>query len=229
MSASPTSIILKIMSLFETVRSQMPVEVPLQLERMDAFWKSYRQGDQAIAKVVHTSQEKLGDKDFDVIVCGGTLGIFIGCALQRRGWQVAIIEQGTLRGRAQEWNISRKELNAFLELDLLTETELETAIATVYNPARVGFQGGKDLWVRDILNIGVDPVYLLEVLKQKFLDAGGKLLEQTGFKQAIAYADGVSVEVALTDGDPSPKEGEGNKKLNLSYSPSPLMGEGAGG
>jgi lycopene cyclase CruP len=213
MSASPTSIILKIMSLFETVRSQMPVEVPLQLERMDAFWKSYRQGDQAIAKVVHTSQEKLGDKDFDVIVCGGTLGIFIGCALQRRGWQVAIIEQGTLRGRAQEWNISRKELNAFLELDLLTETELETAIATVYNPARVGFQGGKDLWVRDILNIGVDPVYLLEVLKQKFLDAGGKLLEQTGFKQAIAYADGVSVEVALTDGDPSPKEGEGNKKI----------------
>lgn len=229
MSASPTFISLKIMSLFETVRSQMPVEVPSQLERMDAFWKSYRQGDQAIAKVVHTSQEKLGDKDFDAIVCGGTLGIFIGCALQRRGWQVAIIEQGILRGRAQEWNISRKELNAFLELDLLTETELETAIATVYNPARVGFQGGKDLWVRDILNIGVDPIYLLEVLKQKFLAAGGKLLEQTGFKQAIAYADGVSVEVALTDGGPSPKEGEGNKKLNLSYSPSPLMGEGAGG
>ena len=162
----------------------MPVEVPSQLERMDAFWKSYRQGDQAITKVVQTSQEKLGDKDFDAIVCGGTLGIFIGCALQRRGWQVAIIEQGILRGRAQEWNISRKELNAFLELDLLTEAELEKAIVTVYNPARVGFQGGKNLWVRDILNIGVDPIYLLEVLKQKFLAAGGKLLEQTGFKQA---------------------------------------------
>jgi len=199
------------MSLFETVRSQMPVEVPSQLERMDAFWKSYRQGDQAIAKVVQSSQEKLGDKDFDAIVCGGTLGIFIACALQLRGWQVAVIEQGTLRGRAQEWNISRKELNAFLELNLLTETELETAIATVYNPARVGFQGGKDLWVRDILNIGVDPVYLLEVLKQKFLAAGGTLFEQTGFKQAIAYADGVSVEVARTP-NPSGVGGE-NKKI----------------
>jgi len=200
------------MSLFETVRSQMPVEIPLQLERMDAFWANYRQSDQVIEKVVQITPEKLGDKDFDVIICGGTLGIFIGCALQRLGWRVAIIEQGILRGRLQEWNISRKELDAFLELDLLTEVELETVIATVYNPARVGFQGGKDLWVRDILNIGVDPVYLLEVLKQKFLDAGGTLLEQTAFKQAIAHPDGVVVEVTLTP-SPSPKEGEGNKRI----------------
>ncbi|MFM6346469.1 MAG: hypothetical protein ACKPFK_15155, partial [Dolichospermum sp.] len=150
---------------------------------------------QLIPQVVDTSTEKLKDKDFDVIVCGGTLGIFIASALQRRGWDVAIIEQGILRGRVQEWNISRKELNAFLELDLLTEAELEQAIATVYNPARVGFQGGKDLWVRDILNIGVDPVYLLEVLKQKFLDAGGKLFEQTAFQRAITHPDGVSVEI----------------------------------
>ncbi|PZO40543.1 MAG: FAD-dependent oxidoreductase [Pseudanabaena frigida] len=183
------------MSLFETVRSQMPPEIPSQLERMDAFWTSYRQENPEITKVVHTAQEKLGDKDVDVIVCGGTLGIFIAWALQCKGWRVTIIEQGALRGRAQEWNISRKELNAFLELDLLTEIELETAIATTYNPARVGFQGGKDLWVRDILNIGIDPVYLLEVLKQKFLVAGGVLLEQTSFQQVIAHPDGVSVEV----------------------------------
>jgi lycopene cyclase CruP len=189
------------MSLFESVRSQMPAEIPAQLERIDAFWTSYRQGNQEISNVVQTKPEKLGDKNFDAIVCGGTLGIFIACALQRRGWRVAIIEQGLLRGRAQEWNISRKELNAFLELDLLTELELETAIATIYNPARVGFQGGKDLWVRDILNIGVDPVYLLGILKQKFLDAGGMLLEKTAFKQAIAYADGVAVEVLSGEED----------------------------
>ncbi|MBD2176226.1 FAD-binding oxidoreductase [Pseudanabaena sp. FACHB-1998] len=189
------------MSLFETVKSQMPAEIPAQLERMDAFWSSYRQQPQAIAKVVSSSQSNLGDRDFDVIVCGGTLGIFIACALQIKGWQVAVIEQGLLRGRTQEWNISRKELNTFLELNLLTEIELEAAIATVYNPARVGFQGGKDLWVRDILNIGVDPVYLLEVLKQKFLDDGGTLLEKAAFKQAIVYSDGVAVEVKSISND----------------------------
>lgn len=205
MSAQPTSTMREIMSLFESVRSQMPAEIPSQLECMDAFWTSYRQSNQEIAKVVQTTSEKLGDKDYDAIVCGGTLGIFIACALQRRGWRVAIIEQGILQGRAQEWNISRKELNAFLELDLLTEAELETAIATIYNPARVGFQGGKDLWVRDILNIGVDPIYLLEILKQKFLDAGGILLEKTAFKQAIAYDDGVAVEVPSATGDENKK------------------------
>ncbi|MFN6068645.1 MAG: FAD-binding oxidoreductase [Pseudanabaena sp.] len=183
------------MSLFETVRSQMPVEIPSQLERMDNLWFKYRQFDQPIPQAVDNSQEQLQDLNFDVIVCGGTLGIFIASALQRRGWSVVVIEQGILRGRVQEWNISRKELNAFLELDLLTEAELEQAIATVYNPARVGFQGGKDLWVRDILNIGIDPVYLLAVLKQKFLDAGGKSFEQTAFQRANTHPNGVSVEI----------------------------------
>ena len=173
----------------------MPVETPTQLERIDAFWTSYRQPNQSIANVVQTTTERIGEKDFDVIVCGGTLGIFIATALQRRGWSVVVVEQGLLRGRVQEWNISRRELDIFLELELLTEIELETAIATIYNPARVGFRGGKELWVRDILNIGVDPVYLLEVLKQKFLLAGGTLLEETAFQGAIAYADGVVVEV----------------------------------
>lgn len=189
----------------------MPAETPAQLESMDAFWASYRQSNQAIVPVVQMAQGKIGEQkgkqkgeqkgeqNFDVIVCGGTLGIFIACALQCQGWRVAIIERGILRGREQEWNISRQELNAFLELGLLTELELETAIATVYNPARVGFNGGKELWVRDILNIGVDPVYLLEVLKQKFLGAGGTLWEQATFTQAIIYTDGVSVEFARQD------------------------------
>ena len=183
------------MSLFASLRSQMPDEAPSQLERMDAFWKSYRQQNQAIAQVVSIQPSKLVDQEFDVIVCGGTLGIFIACALQQRGWRVSVIEQGLLRGRAQEWNISKQELDVFIELDLLTETELEMAIATVYNPARVGFQGGKELWVKDILNIGIDPIYLLELLKQKFLNAGGILFEQTGFKQVTVYDNGVSVEV----------------------------------
>lgn len=191
----------KSMSIFESMRSRMPSEIPAQLDRIDRFWHSYRQFNQVIPKVVNHAQGKLGDKGFDVIVCGGTLGIFIACALQRCGWDVAVVEQGILRGRAQEWNISRKELDIFIELDLLTETELETAIVTIYNPARVGFEGGKGLWVSNILNIGVDPIYLLEVLKQKFLAAGGKLWEQTGFQRVTTYADGVSVEIVQREPD----------------------------
>lgn len=182
--------------LWDRIQSQIPPDAPLQLERIDAFWKNYRQNYNEVAAVVKSlPNQRLDDRDFDVIVCGGTLGIFIAAALQALGWRVIVIEQGILRGRSQEWNISRRELHSFVELGLLTVSQLETAIATVYNPARVGFRGGKDLWVRDILNIGVDPIYLLETLKQKFLADGGKILEQTKFNQATVYADGVAVEV----------------------------------
>ena len=195
------------MSLFASLQSQMPAEAASQLEKIDAFWHRYRHEDKAIATVIHDYTQQSAQSgtsnpteitteiEFDAIASGGTLGIFIACALQRKGWRVLVIEQGILRGRVQEWNISRRELNTFIELDLLTEEELETAIATTYNPARVGFAGGQDLWVRDILNIGVDPVYLLEVLKQKFLAAGGTLWEQTKFQSAEIYKNGVIVTV----------------------------------
>lgn len=41
--------------------------------------------------------EKALDK-FDVIVCGGTLGIFIATALCSKGLRVAIIERNILKG-----------------------------------------------------------------------------------------------------------------------------------
>ena len=40
---------------------------------------------------------------------------------------------------------------------LVSSAELEAAIVTEFNPIRVGFAGGPDMWVRDILNLGVHP------------------------------------------------------------------------
>jgi lycopene cyclase CruP len=143
--------------------------------------------------VVHSDAHGLGQLDIDVLICGGTLGIFIAASLQQRGQKVLLLERGILKGRAQEWNISRAELGAFLELDLLSETELEQAIATEYNPARISFYQSYELWVRDVLNIGVDPVFLLETLKNRFLASGGILLENTPFTEATIHPDGVAV------------------------------------
>ena len=58
----------------------------------------------------------------------------------------------------------------------------------------ISFLGGADLWVQDILNTGVDPVFLLDKLKSHFLASGGKLLEHTGFEGAIAHPNGVTVK-----------------------------------
>jgi lycopene cyclase CruP len=157
-------------------------------------YKRQRENTAPIPKIVKESQQPLGDFDWDVIICGGTLGILIGCALAVKGLRVALMERGILRGREQEWNISRKELNVFLELNLLTDAELDQAIATKYNPARVSFHGGTEVWVEDVLNIGIDPVYLLATLKTRFLATGGKLLENTPFTGAVVHPDGVMVE-----------------------------------
>jgi lycopene cyclase CruP len=172
----------------------LPDDVLARLRSLDKLWQELRLEPVSVPCVVNESQASLGHNDWDVIICGGTLGILLGTALQKQGWRVALIERGILRGRDQEWNISRQELQVFLELNLLAEAELERAIATEYNPARVSFFQGHEVWVKDILNIGIDPVYLLETLKVKFLQAGGTLLEKTPFDGATIHPDGVSIK-----------------------------------
>ncbi|MBE8969776.1 FAD-binding oxidoreductase [Nostocales cyanobacterium LEGE 12452] len=181
------------MSLTEEILCQLPGDVLGGLRQGDRILTSLRENSAPVPTLVKESQQPLGAVDFDVIICGGTLGILIGCALAVKGLRVALLERGILRGREQEWNISRKELDVFVELNLLTEEELASAIATQYNPARVSFAGGTEVWVEDVLNIGVDPVYLLATLKTRFLTAGGKLLENTPFTEAVVHPDGVIV------------------------------------
>ncbi|MDV2990467.1 MAG: hypothetical protein N4J56_000121 [Chroococcidiopsis sp. SAG 2025] len=192
------------MSLTEDILTQLPGDVLSGLRQADRLLASMRTETTAVPTVVTQSETLLETVDWDVVICGGTLGILIGSALVQRGWRVALLERGILRGRQQEWNISRQELAVFLRLNLLTEAELEQAIATEYNPARVSFHNsgenwGGEIWVKDVLNLGVDPIYLLETLKQKFLAAGGVLLENTPFVSAIVHPNGVFVEKGSRD------------------------------
>lgn len=182
------------MSLTETILSQLQGDVLGRLRRADRLWQSLKENTSPVKPVVTQSQEPLGSADWDVVVAGGTLGIFIAAALALRGWRVAVLERGSLRGREQEWNISRSELAVLEKLNLLAPEQLEQAIATEYNPARIQFGGSREFWVSDVLNLGADPVYLLEALKSRFLESGGKLFEKTPFSRAVVHPDGVAVE-----------------------------------
>lgn len=187
------------MNKTEQILSQISGNPWIGLQKADELWASYKAGNRDVPTVVTKTADDLDSLDYDVVICGGTLGILLGAALSQGGWKVALLERGTLRGRDQEWNISRKELETFVRMGLLSEEGLERAIASQYNPARISFTGGPDLWVKDILNIGVDPVSLLEQLKQKFLSEGGTLLEHTAFKSATVHPNGVQLQ---TTGDP---------------------------
>ncbi len=181
------------MTSVESILTALSTNYWRSLNTADSYWRSLRSDVPAIVDTIAPADWAIGDKDFDVLICGGTLGILLASALQLRGYRVALLERGILKGREQEWNISRQELQTFIDMDILSDHELQRAIVTQYNPARVGFYCGYELWVRDVLNIGVEPVYLLETLKQKFLSAGGRLIENTPFSGAVVSPDGVTV------------------------------------
>ncbi|MGA1264918.1 MAG: FAD-dependent oxidoreductase [Prochlorothrix sp.] len=188
------------LSLVEQYLGALPDRTLENLRQADRRWAAIKAGSIATPQVVHSGADRLDAPDsqaldYDVIIGGATLGVFIGAALAQRGWRVALVERGILRGRVQEWNISRHELETLVTLGLLSAAELEQAIATEYNPGRIAFQGGEDIWIRDVLNLGVDPVVLLELLKQKFLAAGGTLLEQTAFEGVTVHPNGVAVRI----------------------------------
>lgn len=167
-----------------------------QIKAAQRRWQQLRDPQPLPPTIVSTAASRLGlAPDWDVVIAGGTLGILLGVALVQLGWRVLLVERGILKGRQQEWNISDRELQALSEHGILTQPELDQVKVTQYNPARIGFAGGPEYWVSDVLNIGVDPLALLESLKQRFLSLGGSLLEQSAFESATVHPDGVAVRV----------------------------------
>jgi lycopene cyclase CruP len=182
------------MSIDTDIAAKFPADTFVNLERADKMWHNLRHGQISPREMVVSSDEFLKTIDVDIAIAGGTLGIILAAALQQRGLQIAVMERGELKGRVQEWNISRSELMVLVELELLSDAELATAIASEYNPARIAFPNMPDIWVRDVLNIGVDPVYLLAKLKAKFLERGGKLFEFTACDRVTIHPNGVEID-----------------------------------
>jgi lycopene cyclase CruP len=185
--------------MIESRLSLLPESSRIQLHQVDNLWQAIRSGQLIPKHVIHSQgsspdPQHFEEVDWDVLICGGTLGIFLGTVLVKQGWRVALLERGILRGRQQEWNISAKELQVFVELELLTPEELQQAMVSCFNPVRIGFHQGPDFWMRDVLNIGVDPTFLLDCLKKKFLALGGTLIEHTQFQEATVYPNGVLVK-----------------------------------
>ncbi|KAG7361044.1 hypothetical protein IV203_036144 [Nitzschia inconspicua] len=142
-------------------------------------------------KLKNSIQKEL---DFDVVVCGGTLGIFFAMYLQLQGHNVCVVEAGKLRGREQEWNISMDELLELQELGILTQEDIDAVITTEFPACRSGFKNqevtplkggyfengvGYECLTPDVLNLGVAPALLLERVSKRYQAIGGVIKEQT--------------------------------------------------
>jgi len=188
--------------------AQVPGDPLAGLGWADDQWRRWCQGPRSVPEVVRDRPEPLGAVDWDVVICGGTLGVFVGVALARAGWRVAIVERGALRGREQEWNIARAELRSLLDLNLLEAADLEAAIAREFNPVRVQFSGFEPVWVENILNLGVSPAKLIASLRQEFLRHGGQLFEQTAVTAVTVHPDGIAIATQPSTG-PAIAQGQG--------------------
>jgi len=163
-------------------------------------------------KTALTHKESSAALDYDVVVCGGTLGIFIAHALQLRGFKVCVVEGGKLQGREQEWNISMDELEELVDLGILIKSDLDESITTEFTLCRSGFKNkeartiggyfdngiGFECDTPGVLNLGVAPKILLEKVKQRFLKEGGVIKEYTPIKGIFVSS---SLGVALNLGD----------------------------
>lgn len=64
-------------------------------------------------------------------------------------------------------------MQAFTDEQILTSEEVDEVIISAFNPVRVKFEGIAEIVTEDILNCGVSPKRLLEILKLRYLQAGG--------------------------------------------------------
>lgn len=150
-----------------------------------------------------------GPPEFDVVVAGGTLGIFLATSLQLAGLRVAVVERGELVGRAQEWNISRKEIAELVSSGVMTETEAEEIISIEFNPIRCGFDGSPDVWVEDVLNLGVSPATAIQMVRKRFETAGGKVFEFSAASGVDVHSNGISMPWSVAPGQGSANRSEG--------------------
>lgn len=146
-------------------------------------------------KVVKTTRDDLpAVPRIDVIVGGGTLGILVAAALQARGLRTAVIEKGVLRGRDQDWNISRKELYEFVEAGVLSAEQAEDVITIEFNPVKAGFFGqGEDIVTSDVLNLGVSPRRLIQHVRDNYTSNGGLIIESARLDKIWVHPNGVSI------------------------------------
>uniref|UniRef100_A0A7S4DCS5 Uncharacterized protein n=1 Tax=Heterosigma akashiwo TaxID=2829 RepID=A0A7S4DCS5_HETAK len=185
------------------------------LLRMDATWKAIRnmkEGAAAGPAPVFVRERRGeawggGPTEYDVVVAGGTLGVFQACALQLAGLKVAVVERGPLRGRNQDWNIARKELWGLVRAGVLSEEEAEAAISIEFNPMRAGFKLGEDdpdgfeVYMDDVLNLGVSAVKLVEAAAARFRAAGGTVLEFAATTGITVYDNAAVLTLEGSGGD----------------------------
>ena len=192
------------------------------LRALDARWEAIRRPTAAPpSKPFVTEASVAAAPDFDVVVLGGTLGVFAASAFQGRGLKVCVIERGPLAGRNQEWNLSLDEVRDLVDAGALHEEDIDgavgtpgkyevlagaddTLVASHFGSVRAGFNdkehgasgsGGhlQEVWLPSVLNVGVRPDVAVRRARRRFEEQGGVVREHTACNGVVVGENGAQV------------------------------------
>ncbi|NJN68152.1 MAG: hypothetical protein HC884_16275 [Chloroflexaceae bacterium] len=135
--------------------------------------------------------------DYDLIYAGGGMSLLHAAVMTcRYGWRVMVFDQYEVGRVHREWNISRKELRALIDIGLLTAEELETVIMREYRTGLVSYHTSaygtiphSDVYLPDVLNVAVDSYQLLRLMRQKLREAGATILDRRVFRRVRVSPD----------------------------------------
>jgi lycopene cyclase CruA len=110
------------------------------------------------------------------------------------GRRVLLFDRSDVGCVHREWNISRGELRALVDMGLVTWDELAPVMMREYRSGLVKFHTGpassvpeSELWVPDVLNVAIDAGGLLRLMRRKLEQAGGVILDRRSFRCVRVY------------------------------------------
>jgi lycopene cyclase CruA len=150
---------------------------------LEERWKKIAKGqlptEHEVLRYVPQSALSTPDAEYDLVYCGGVLGLFSAAVMAQKGYKVAVLDQRRVGTSHREWNISDDELQNFTRAGLFSRAEYESAIAGRYNDAIVRFladgipEEPAALKLDRVLDVAMDLGKLLDMARQKFELAGG--------------------------------------------------------
>ncbi|MBK9710644.1 MAG: hypothetical protein IPO81_04800 [Kouleothrix sp.] len=183
-----------------------------RIVRLDQVWDGIRQGRQSQADDAIYAQvpslEPAASGDFDLIYAGGGLGLIHAAVMARHGRRVLLFDRGEVGCAHREWNISREELRALVEVGFCSWDDLRDIVMAEYDTGVVRFyapdrRSVTELWMNDVLNVALDAGALLRLARRTLEAAGGVVLDRRTFRRVEVSQPGpvrVRVELARDDG-----------------------------
>jgi lycopene cyclase CruA len=203
-----------------------------RIARLDSIWDAIRRGEQSQRYDAAYAESAIYNLpsaiEYDLIYAGGGLGLLHAVVMARYGYRVLLFDRGEVGCAHREWNISREELRALVDVGFCAWHELHDVIMAEYDTGVVRFHAGPgeqatELWMPDVLNVAIDARALLRLARRKLEAAGGVVLDRRTFRGMIASDGGPArVRVDLEREDGAIEQFSGRLLLDGMGSGSPL-------